>query len=60
MLLNQNLIHVENALNVLDGVWAIVCLENKTALVRSKNQLNKDELSKIIAQAGYTVIDFTS
>lgn len=52
--------HVENALNVLDGVWAMVCLENKTALVRSKNQLNKDELSKIIAQAGYTVIDFTS
>lgn len=49
--------HVENALNVLDGVWATVSLENKSCLVRAKNPLNKDDLSKTIAEEGYTVID---
>ena len=48
--------HVENALNVLDGVWATVSLENKSCLVRAKNPLNKDDLAKIIAEEGYTVI----
>lgn len=49
--------HVENALNLLDGVWATVNLENKSCLVRAKNPLNKDDISKIIAEEGYTVID---
>ena len=47
---------IENALNSKEGVWAKVNLENKTVLVRSKNSLEESELSKIISDAGYTVI----
>ncbi len=47
---------VENALNSKDGVWASVKLENNTVLVRSKKQLDWAELSKVISDAGYTLI----
>ena len=49
---------VENALNSIDGVWASVKLEYKSVFVRSKNQLEEKNLSQIISQAGYTLIDF--
>ncbi len=47
---------VENALNSKEGVWATVKLESKSVLVRSKNPLEEAELSKVINEAGYTVI----
>ena len=47
---------VENALNVEDGIWAKVNLEAKSVLVRSKNPLQEAELSRIISQAGYTLL----
>ena len=48
---------VENALNSKEGVWATVKLENNTVLVRSKKQLEWAEISKIISDAGYTLIE---
>ena len=48
---------VENALNSKEGLWASVKLENNTVLVRSKNQLEWAEISKIISDAGYTLIE---
>ena len=47
---------IENALNSKDGVWASVKLEYKTVFVRSKKQLDWAELSKVISDAGYTLI----
>ena len=46
---------VENALNSKEGLWATVKLENKTVMVRSKNQLELAEISKLVSEAGYTV-----
>ena len=51
---------VENALNAKNGVWATVSLEKKSVLVRSKSPLEQSELSRIIAEAGYTVITVSS
>ena len=48
---------VENALNSKEGLWSSVKLENNTVLVRSKNQLEWAEISKIISDAGYTLIE---
>lgn len=48
---------VENAFNQKNGVWATVCLEKKSVLVRAKNQIDEKELSHIVAEEGYTVID---
>ena len=50
--------HVENALNSMDGVWASVKLENKSVLVRSKNPLQREDLSPAISAEGYTLISF--
>ena len=51
--------HVENALNAKDGVWACVDLGKKTAFVRSKTPLDEAELSRLLAESGYTVIAFS-
>ena len=48
---------VENALNSKEGIWAKVNLENKTVLVRSKNQLKWEDLSPIISAEGYSLIE---
>ena len=50
---------VENALNAKEGIWATVNLSNNSALVRSKIQLQWTELSKIIGEAGYTLISLS-
>ncbi len=50
---------VENAINAKEGVWAVVSLEKKSVLVRSKNPLDEAELSRAVASAGYTVIEFS-
>ena len=51
---------VENALNSKDGVWASVSLEKKSVFVRSKTMFEQTDLSRIVAEAGYTVIGFSS
>ena len=50
---------VENALNSKDCLWAKVNLENKSVLVRAKNQLKWEDLSPIISAEGYTLIELS-
>lgn len=49
---------VENALNKEDGVWAQVNLAEKSALVRMKKELSREDLERVIRRAGYTMTDF--
>jgi len=46
---------VENALNVMDGVWAEVSLAEKTARVRMKERISDEDLTKTITRRGYEV-----
>ena len=48
-------IHVENALNGLDGVWARVDLGKRTATVLMKSELGDGRLKSSVAAAGYLV-----
>ena len=48
--------HVENALNSIDGVWAIASLEKKTVTVLSKMELEPADLENEVSEAGYTVL----
>ncbi len=52
--------HVENALNCHEGIWATVNLEKNITLVRAKTPQERKHLSEIIADEGYTLIDFVS
>lgn len=47
---------VENALNVMEGVWASVDLSMGQAKVRMKSRLSDNELKKAVQEAGYTVL----
>lgn len=49
-------VHVENALNELNGVWAKVDLGEKTALVRMVQPLPEAALRQAIRGAGYTLL----
>lgn len=46
--------HVENALNKTEGIWATASLEKKSVTIRSKKQLEKTVLEKIVSTSGYT------
>lgn len=46
--------HVENALNKTEGIWATASLEKKNVTIRSKKQLEKTVLEKIVSTSGYT------
>ncbi len=47
---------VENALSAVSGVVsADVKLKKKTAVVRSREEIDEAEISKVISEAGYTV-----
>ena len=46
-------VRVENALNALDGTWARVSLDTKTARVLSKQPPDLPLLCRTVAQAGY-------
>ena len=52
--------HVENALNLIDGVWATASLERKSVTVLSKIKLEAEDLESEIREAGYTVLTVTS
>ena len=48
---------VENSLNSLPGIWAQVDLGRRTALVRGKQELDHEGLSRAVRQSGYIVTD---
>lgn len=50
---------VENALNKLDGVWAVVDLEKHRADLSMKTALPEDDLRGAVRDAGYTVMKIT-
>lgn len=60
MLCSNCVRHVENALNSHEGIWATVNLEKNITLVRAKTPQERKHLSEIIADEGYTLIDFVS
>lgn len=48
---------VENALNELPGTWATVSIATHTAVVRSKEAQDLDQVRAAVAHAGYVVLD---
>ena len=48
--------HVENALNSLEGSWATVDLGNKEVKLLRKSKASEQELTSVIAKAGYTML----
>lgn len=50
---------VENAINSLEGYWAVVDLGKKEVTLRTKRETTEQDMSAVIAKAGYTVIAFT-
>ena len=50
---------IENALNGLDGVWARVSFEKKTADVRCKSSPDEMTLRRAVSDAGYVVMGCT-
>lgn len=53
-------VHIENALNSLDGVFAKVSLDKNEATVRMRQQLPEQVLRRAVSDAGYTVMMTTS
>ncbi|MCO7126814.1 heavy-metal-associated domain-containing protein [Sporolactobacillus shoreicorticis] len=49
-------IHIENALNTLDGVLAKASLDKRLATVHMRHPLPADELRRTVSAAGYTVM----
>ena len=47
---------VENALNLLDGTWAVVSISGGSAKVLSKTPLDEAALREAVRGAGYVVI----
>jgi copper chaperone CopZ len=45
---------VENALNEMDGIWAEVSLNNNSAQIRMKEELDQEQLAAPICAAGYS------
>jgi len=50
---------VENAINSLEGCWAVVDLGKKEVTLRTKSETTEKDMSAVIAKAGYTVLSFT-
>lgn len=48
---------VEKALNVLEGVEAVVDLEKKTAAITLSQEISDDVLKNAVTEAGYTVVE---
>ena len=49
---------VENALNSGEGRWATANIEKKEVILLSKSEENENEIGKIVASAGYTMLSF--
>lgn len=48
--------HVEDALNGMDGVQALVDLEGKKAVVTMEREIPMDEFRKVIEEEGYQMV----
>ena len=48
----------ENAFNSYDGIYAVVTLDTKTALVYSKTILSRRQAAQILSQADLVLTDF--
>ena len=46
---------VENALNALEGVWAVVRIDTKTARILCKTRPDEEKIRRAIHDAGYGV-----
>ena len=49
---------LENVFHSEDGLWAIVSLEKKEVILRSKKEFERKSVGKIVASAGFTLLDF--
>lgn len=49
---------VANTINAVEGLWAVVSYENKTADVRAKSAPDEALLRRLVSDAGYVVMDF--
>ena len=56
MMCNHCTAHVEKALNAIDGVSAVVSLEDKNATVTLSKDVSDDVLTQAVTDAGYTVV----
>ena len=56
MMCNHCTAHVEKALNAIDGVSAVVSLEDKNATVILSKDVSDDVLTQAVTDAGYTVV----
>ena len=49
---------LENAFHSEEGLWVSVSLEKKEALLRSKTELERKTVGKIVSSAGFTLLAF--
>ncbi len=49
---------VENALNRLEGRWAVADVGKKEVLLRSKREETENEIGSAVDSAGYTMLSF--
>lgn len=52
-------IHVQNSLNSLDGVFSKVDLNKKSAKVCMKEEISDQLLRKVVSRVGYTVMSIS-
>ena len=58
MMCNHCKKHVEEALSAMDGVTSVkVDLETKSADVKALREISIDEFTKVIADAGYELVN---
>ncbi len=55
MMCNNCKMHVEKALNALDGVKAVVDLGKKSAEISSTKEISNEILTETVKEAGYEV-----
>ncbi len=47
---------LENAFHSEEGMWAVVSLERKEVLLRSKRELENREMGRVVASSGFTML----
>lgn len=50
---------IENAFNATGNYYATVNLNKKTALIRAKEETAEEELRRLVAKSGYSVVKFS-
>ena len=49
---------LENAFHTEEGMWAIVSLERKEVLLRSKKELERKDAGRVVSSSGFTMLSF--